>query len=127
MADVDFDNEAGFQEQVVKNDLQSIIPPKEAILSELERHGYSECDIFGIKLAVEEALTNAVKHGNTNDPDKQFTVHFSGLTAKRPSLTILSKGGYIANVPLHMFRTSSGAQRPRHPANEGLHGQDMLS
>ena len=77
MANGESTNGTAFQVRVVKNDLRSIIEPKEAILSELERHGYPECDIFAIKLALEEALTNAVKHGNANDPAKQVKVQYS--------------------------------------------------
>jgi serine/threonine-protein kinase RsbW len=79
---IDADNEAAFEVQVVSNDLRSIIPPKEAILGELERHRYSECEIFAIKLAMEEAHTNAVKHGNANDPAKRVTVRYSVTTEK---------------------------------------------
>jgi serine/threonine-protein kinase RsbW len=31
---------------------------------------YSEEEVFGVRLALEEALVNAVKHGNRNDPTK---------------------------------------------------------
>ena len=31
---------------------------------------YSGTEIFGVRLALEEALVNAVKHGNRNDPTK---------------------------------------------------------
>lgn len=77
MAQGDTTNGAAFQTRVVKSDLHAIIEPKEAILAELERHHYAECDLFAIKLALEEALTNAVKHGNANDPQKQVKVQFS--------------------------------------------------
>lgn len=36
----------------------------------LERFEYTEHDKFKIKLALEEALVNAIKHGNQMDPDK---------------------------------------------------------
>jgi serine/threonine-protein kinase RsbW len=32
--------------------------------------GYCEVEVFGVRLALEEALVNAVKHGNQNDPTK---------------------------------------------------------
>lgn len=91
MAHVDADNEAGFEVQVVSNDLRSIIPPKEAILGELERHRYSECDVFAIKLALEEALTNAVKHGNANDPAKHVTVRYS-VTPEKAIVIVRDEG-----------------------------------
>lgn len=91
MAYIDADNETDFEVQVVKNDLRSIIPPKEVILSDLERHGYSECEIFAIKLALEEALTNAVKHGNANDPAKHVTVRFS-VTPEKAIVIVRDEG-----------------------------------
>jgi serine/threonine-protein kinase RsbW len=70
-------NGTAFQVRVVRSDLRSIGEPKEAILTELERHGYPDGDVFALKLALEEALTNAVKHGNANDPAKQVKVQYS--------------------------------------------------
>jgi len=100
MAFVDSDNESAFQVQVVKNDLRSIIPPKEAILAELEKHGYPENDVFGIKLALEEALTNAVKHGNANDPGKQVTVRYN-INPEKAILIVRDEGAgfYPEDVP----------------------------
>jgi serine/threonine-protein kinase RsbW len=40
------------------------------LLEELERQQWSDRDVFGIHLAFEEALVNAIKHGNLRDPDK---------------------------------------------------------
>ncbi len=100
MAYVDLDNEADFQVQVVKNDLRSIIPPKEAILAELDRHDYAEPDVFAIKLALEEALTNAVKHGNANDPNKQVTVRYL-VTPEKAIVIVRDEGSgfYPEEVP----------------------------
>lgn len=61
---------------VVASDLRSVKNAEERILSALARHGYDEESTFAIKLALEEALTNGVKHGNANDPNKRIAVHF---------------------------------------------------
>ena len=37
---------------------------------------YGEHDIFSIKLALEEALVNAIKHGNQMDPGKSVAVRW---------------------------------------------------
>lgn len=39
----------------------------DSLLSELERHKWDEKDRFSVHLAVEEALVNAIKHGNQDD------------------------------------------------------------
>ncbi|MBM4093945.1 MAG: ATP-binding protein [Planctomycetes bacterium] len=40
------------------------------LLGDLEQLGWEEHDIFGVHLAVEEALMNAIKHGNQKDASK---------------------------------------------------------
>jgi len=47
---------------------------QERILALLEAREFSDKDLFGVKLALEEALVNAIKHGNGMDPDKTVRV-----------------------------------------------------
>lgn len=42
-----------------------------ALLAEMEAAGWATKDIYGVHLALEEALVNAVRHGNRSDPTKQ--------------------------------------------------------
>ena len=42
-----------------------------ALLGEL---GWPQKDVFGIHMAVEEALMNAIKHGNEEDSDKKVQI-----------------------------------------------------
>ena len=44
------------------------------LMDEVLSCGLTEDDSFGIHLALEEALTNAVKHGNQSDPEKMVIV-----------------------------------------------------
>jgi serine/threonine-protein kinase RsbW len=44
------------------------------ILKQLEKHHWQEHDIFGVHLAIEEALVNAIKHGNRLDQHKRVHV-----------------------------------------------------
>lgn len=64
------------REVVVRNDLRSAKQPEDLIMRELSRAGYDSDTIFAIKLALEEAMTNAVKHGNGMDAAKHVTVRF---------------------------------------------------
>jgi serine/threonine-protein kinase RsbW len=43
----------------------------------LQANGFSEEDIFAIHLSLEEAFTNAVKHGNKMEPSKAIKVDYS--------------------------------------------------
>lgn len=45
------------------------------VLAKLEDLGWVSRDIFSIHLAMEEALVNAIKHGNRHDATKQVHVH----------------------------------------------------
>lgn len=40
------------------------------LLEQLNWHEWQEHDVFGIHLAIEEAVVNAIKHGNQDDPSK---------------------------------------------------------
>lgn len=47
---------------------------QERIIGLLETHNFPERDVFGVRLALEEALVNAIKHGNRMDPSKTVRV-----------------------------------------------------
>jgi serine/threonine-protein kinase RsbW len=44
------------------------------LISRLRQEGWSDRDIFGVHLALEEALVNAIKHGNAHDEGKRVHV-----------------------------------------------------
>ena len=54
------------------------------LLGQLGAHGWSEAEIFGVHLAAEEAITNAIVHGNKLDPGKRVHVccHVSAEVAR---------------------------------------------
>lgn len=76
------DDEATFRTCVIRSEIRCACIPKNLILKELERHGFRDPDLFGLKLALEEALTNAVKHGNQSDPQKKVTVRYAVSSEK---------------------------------------------
>jgi serine/threonine-protein kinase RsbW len=47
-----------------------------ALLDEMKAAGYPEKDRFGVRLAVDEAIANAIKHGNKHDPGKWVWVRY---------------------------------------------------
>jgi serine/threonine-protein kinase RsbW len=47
---------------------------QQRIIEEVERHGFNPNSIFATRLALEEALVNAIKHGNKLDPAKRVIV-----------------------------------------------------
>jgi serine/threonine-protein kinase RsbW len=46
------------------------------LLDEILRLGFTDKERFGIRLSLEEAIVNAVKHGNRNDPTKTVRVRY---------------------------------------------------
>jgi serine/threonine-protein kinase RsbW len=53
-----------------------IEPVLAAVVDELTAAGYSRKEIFGVRLALEEAIVNAIKHGHRGDPAKEVRVRF---------------------------------------------------
>ena len=62
---------------------------QERIVSRLEELGYPPRDVFGCRLALEEALVNAIKHGNREDYGKLVTVEFAMAPVVDPSELIV--------------------------------------
>lgn len=63
----------------------------EQIREQLEAQQWDEREIFGVRLAVDEALVNAMKHGNRQDAGKQVGV-VCKLSAKRLWIRIADEG-----------------------------------
>jgi len=40
------------------------------VLTTLQGLGWTDHDLFGVHMALEESISNAVRHGNKEDPDK---------------------------------------------------------
>lgn len=91
MTNVNPDNEAAFQVCTIKSDQRATEIPKQAIHQELKRCQYSDREIFAVKLALEEALTNAVKHGNRNNTSKNITVRFA-ITHEKAVIIVRDEG-----------------------------------
>lgn len=47
-----------------------------ALCRELEAAGYPEKDIFAVRLSLDEAIVNGIKHGNRGDPGKTVCVRY---------------------------------------------------
>src|SRR6185295_2012783 len=61
------------------------------ILQNVRRNGYDDDQVFAIRLALEEALINAIKHGNRLDPAKNVKIDAS-ISAKRAEIVIEDEG-----------------------------------
>jgi serine/threonine-protein kinase RsbW len=70
---------------------EEVIPLVETVTAAMTEAGYRERDIFDLRLALEEAIINAVKHGNRSDPDKRVVVRYS-VTAERVLAEVEDQG-----------------------------------
>lgn len=64
---------------------------QERIIQALEELNYSDRDVFGVRLALEEALVNAIKHGNRMDPQKNVRIDCS-IAADKVRIEIEDEG-----------------------------------
>lgn len=74
--------------------LSDAAPGHEAIaelLAELEASGWPTKDVYGVHLALEEALVNAIHHGNKDDSSKYVELRFY-LTDDKVRLEIEDEG-----------------------------------
>jgi len=86
------------KEIVVPNDLVSAKKPEQEILEEVSRCGFDESATFAIKLALEEAMTNAVRHGNRSDPSKRVHVWYT-VTLERIEILVKDEGpGFVPDL-----------------------------
>jgi serine/threonine-protein kinase RsbW len=61
------------------------------VLEAVQRHGFVGQEFFGIKLALEEALVNAIKHGNGRDTKKRVIVN-ARISDNRFQISIEDQG-----------------------------------
>lgn len=66
----------------IGSDLQSARGVEDEILREAERMGFSPECAFAIRLALEEAVVNAHKHGNRCDTSKRIIVSYAVMPTR---------------------------------------------
>lgn len=67
------------------------------ILDKMERMGWDKSVLFGIHVALEESISNAIRHGNGEDPQKQVHVECK-IDPRRFWASVCDEGnGYAAD------------------------------
>jgi serine/threonine-protein kinase RsbW len=61
---------------VIASEFPAARKAEEAVLGEVARQGYDKSSIFAIKLAMEEGLNNAIRHGNGMNPAKKVQLSY---------------------------------------------------
>jgi serine/threonine-protein kinase RsbW len=89
-------------------DLPLVIEP---VVEAMERLGYPGKDVFGVRLALEEALVNAIRHGNNNDPSKQVRVSYR-VTPQEVWALVEDQGQGFDPAAVADPTTEEGMERP---------------
>jgi len=82
---------------VVPSRSSEVMKVQQTIMDEVQRYDYGEKASFGIQLALDEALANAVNHGNCGDPSRTVTVEYL-VTSKGLEVSVTDEGcGFAPN------------------------------
>ncbi|MCP4591504.1 MAG: ATP-binding protein [bacterium] len=91
MTQPDPDKEATFKEITFSGDLHAARGAADAIVQEAEAAEYTVDAVFAIKLALEEAITNAVRHGNGADPTKEIMLRYA-VSPEKCAIVVRDEG-----------------------------------
>jgi len=81
-------------QQTILGDRESFDEVQDAVLSLMEEFGYSEHDLFSVRVAFEEALANALLHGHHGDETNEINISWV-VTDERIEIEVVDQGrGY---------------------------------
>jgi serine/threonine-protein kinase RsbW len=75
----------------IPNEPAAIDAAQASVVATLEQLGYPKASLFAVRLALHEALSNALTHGHRNLPSAPVTLSYS-IDAKRAEFTIEDQG-----------------------------------
>jgi serine/threonine-protein kinase RsbW len=78
-------------DKILPSDLESGHAVIESLIAALEATGWTGRDLFHVQMAIEEAVVNAIEHGNRRDASKQVHVLFH-VFHDRAEMTITDQG-----------------------------------
>jgi serine/threonine-protein kinase RsbW len=56
--------------------IEGVVPVVERVVAAMMDASYPDRDVFAIRLALEEAIVNGLRHGNQSDPAKSVRIHY---------------------------------------------------
>ena len=99
------------ERMVITSNLQEARRVERKVLEQVQRLGYGETARFGIRLALEEAINNAIKHGNEGDPAKGVEISFS-VTEQQVEITVADQGDGFDPDSIADPTTEENLQKP---------------
>ncbi len=85
------DDLGAWTEKVLPTDLAMIRESERDLLARLAAAGYDEDHRFAVRLAFEEAMVNAMKHGNKMDPSRSVTLSYR-VSPERVEIRVADEG-----------------------------------
>jgi serine/threonine-protein kinase RsbW len=88
-----------------------IAPILDGVTAAMVRQGYPGRDVFGVRLALEEAMVNALKHGHGYDPAKAARVRYR-VTRRQVLAQVRDEGPGFDPARVADPLTAGGLDRP---------------
>jgi serine/threonine-protein kinase RsbW len=85
---------------------------REEVAARLLQLGYGPRDVFAVRLAAEEALLNAIEHGNKCDKEKKVSVAYV-LDREKAVLTVTDEGAGFQPEGVPDCTASENLTKPR--------------
>jgi serine/threonine-protein kinase RsbW len=79
------------QKLQIVSDLTEAAKVVNTIVDHAQSLGYDDAARFAIRLAMDEALANAIKHGNANDPTRMVDIDYA-IDSTRVTISICDEG-----------------------------------
>ena len=92
------DDLGAWTERVLTNELAQIRTAERDVLTRLRELAYDDDQLFAVRLSLEEALVNAMKHGNRFDPNRKVRVSYR-VSPERVEIRVVDEGpGFNPNI-----------------------------
>lgn len=85
------DDLSGWTERTLPTSLGAIRDPEREVLTRLAECGFDEDQRFAVRLAFEEAVVNAMKHGNRMDPARKVRLRWR-ISPERAEIRVADEG-----------------------------------
>ena len=97
---IDNADASGWTEKVLPTRLEAIRAAERDLLAEVDECGYGEDCHFAVRLAFEESVINAMKHGNRMNPAKRVRLAYH-VSPERVEIRVADEGAGFdpASVP----------------------------
>jgi serine/threonine-protein kinase RsbW len=79
------------ERRLIRDDRAEIESAERALVEHVESHGYPQAAVFAVRLAFEEAVVNALRHGHRDIPHEPVEVEWS-VDEQEVSLSVRDKG-----------------------------------